>query len=213
MTQLQRLGVHLLVLELQLPPPLMRPAWAAERKAWRAAVIQGASPTEGSANALARLLGQMEDNVRAACPSDRHSPATHPPLSIVRSLSSCHTPPSHPRTLPQLSQLLFKRGWAPREASSAEPVRIDTPTLEGADEGAAAEGTAAEVEAGAGAPKAPEVVETEEGELLELVPSSRAASGYKGVFQLRRGFEAQLRGTSLGVFETAREAAIAYARE
>jgi hypothetical protein len=58
-----------------------------------------------------------------------------------------------------------------------------------------------------------------DGEVLELLRSARAASGYKGVKcvvekgRLGKVYEASFHGTNLGVFETAREAAIAYARE
>ena len=51
------------------------------------------------------------------------------------------------------------------------------------------------------------------GEVLELQTSLRAASGYKGVYPSSTRWIATLAGTSLGSFDDARDAAIAYARE
>lgn len=62
-TPLQRIAVHILALELQLPPPFMRLSWADERRAWRQAVIRTASET-ADVRQLALLLGKMESNVR-----------------------------------------------------------------------------------------------------------------------------------------------------
>lgn len=97
-------------------------------------------------------------------------------------------------------------GATTKEGPDVEEVSNQTSAVGGETDGVS--GLSAAAAEGA---SEPEVVQTSEGETLELVHSSRAASGYKGVFLLKRGFEAQVRGTSLGIFHTAREAAITYA--
>ena len=50
---------------------------------------------------------------------------------------------------------------------------------------------------------------------LMLHTSERSSTGYKGVYPMpsgRRGFRAEFHGGQIGVFDTAREAAVAYAR-
>ena len=167
---LQRLALHTLLLELQLPAPFMRSSWDTERPVWRTAVIQASVDPEGGVRELASLLQQMESN---------------------------------------MSEVLYKPVWAPRERRQLGDPVSDLPEESGA-------GDEENLSAGV-MPQGVEVVE-DMGEQLELVHSTRAASGYRGVFLVQKAnqpvrFEAKYRDTSLGLYDTAQQAAIAYARE